>query len=580
MNFRSLFVLVAADLLIAQACSQVVPADLVLVNGHVYTLNWDEPDAQGRPAADAPHSASGWHPDADAIAIRDGHIVFVGKSGDATAYRGPKTQTRDLAGATVLPGLADVHVHLAELGASLDRVNLVGVLTEADAVDRVVARAATVPKGQWIEGWGWDEGAWATHYPDMTMLSKRVPDHPVLLRGLHSFAVWGNKLAFDRASITADTKAPDGGEIKKDTRGRPTGVLLNNAKDLLIRAVPPPGPDELDARLMKALDAMAAAGYVFVEEAGADATLLAAFERLRSADKLKIRVGAMLAARDPELIDAWRSRGPNTDAQPMLVTRSVKAFYDGAMGSRGAFFLDDYSDAPGRHGSGGAEYGFDRDRMAAMMKAGFQIVVHAIGDRANREVLDLVQAVEREVPASRDTRPRIEHAQVVNPADWPRFAELGVIASMQPSHAVEDMAWAQDRIGPERIEGAYAWRSLRKAGARLVFSSDLPATDYNIFYGWHSAVTRQDRTGQPAGGWRTEEHLTIEEAVRGWTSWAAYASFRESIAGRIADGKLADLTVLDIDPFQIADQQPERLLAGHIVLTIAGGKVVSDTARK
>ncbi len=578
MKLRSVCVLAVAGALIAPACSEIVPADLVLVNGRVYTLSWNEPDAQGQPAADAPHDATGWHPDADAIAIRDGHIVFVGKSDDTEAYRGPKTQVRDLLGATVVPGLSDVHVHLAELGASLDRVNLVGVLTEAEAVERVAARAANVPNGQWIEGWGWDEGAWATHYPDMTLLSKRVPDHPVLLRGLHSFAVWGNKLAFDRASITSSTKSPDGGEIKKDARGRPTGILLNNAKDLLIRAVPPPGPDELDARLVKALEAMAAAGYVFVEEAGADSPLLAAFERLRSADKLKIRVGAMLAARDPELVDAWKTRGPVD--QPMLVTRSVKAFYDGAMGSRGAFFLEDYSDSPGRHGLGGAEYGFDRDRMAAMMKAGFQIVVHAIGDRANRETLDLVEAVERELPASRDTRPRIEHAQVVSLTDVPRFASLGVIASMQPSHAVEDMAWAQDRIGPERIKGAYAWRSLRKAGARLVFSSDLPATDYNIFYGWHSAVTRQDRTGKPAGGWRPEEHLTIEEAVRGWTSWAAYASFRESQTGTIAEGKLADLTVIDTDPFQIADKQPDRLLGGHVLLTVAGGKIVADAARK
>jgi predicted amidohydrolase YtcJ len=580
MKVRSLCVLATASLLIAPACSKIVPADLVLVNGHVYTLNWGEPDAQGQPAANAPHDAKGWHPDADAIAIRDGHIVFVGKSSESTAYRGPNTQVRDLLGATVVPGLADVHVHLAELGASLDRVNLVGVATEADVVERVVARAATVPKGEWIEGWGWDEGAWATHYPDMTLLSQRVPDHPVLLRGLHSFAVWGNRLAFYRASITSSTNSPEGGEIRKDARGRPTGILLNNAKDLLIRAVPPPGPDELDARLVKALDAMAAAGYVFVEEAGADSPLLAAFERLRSADKLKIRVGTMLAARDPDLIDAWKPRGPNTDEHPMLVTRSVKAFYDGAMGSRGAFFLEDYADRPGHRGSGGAEYGFDRDRMAAMMKAGFQIVIHAIGDRANREALDLVQSVERELPNSRDTRPRIEHAQVVSPADIPRFAELGVIASMQPSHAVEDMAWAQDRIGPERIKGAYAWRSLRKTGARLVFSSDLPATDYNIFYGWHSAVTRQDRAGNPAGGWRPEEHLTIEEAVRGWTTWAAYASFRESLAGSIAAGKSADLTVLDIDPFQTADQQPERLLSGHVLITIAGGKIVADAAAR
>jgi len=260
----------------------------------------------------------------------------------------------------------------------------------------------------------------------------------------------------------------------------------------------------------------------------------------------------------------------------MLITRSVKAFYDGAMGSRGAFFLTDYSDKPGSHGVGGPEYGFDREKMAAMMKAMFQVVIHAIGDRANREVLDLIEGVKRESPALGDTRPRIEHAQVVNPTDIPRFASLGVIASMQPSHAVEDMPWATDRIGEERLAGAYAWRSLRRAGARLVFNSDLPATDYNIFYGLHSAVTRQDRHGQPSGGWRPDERMTIEEALRGWTVWAAHALFRENVTGTLLPGRWADLTVVDIDPFQVGSTTPARLLDGRVVMTMVGGKIVFE----
>jgi predicted amidohydrolase YtcJ len=282
----------------------------------------------------------------------------------------------------------------------------------------------------------------------------------------------------------------------------------------------------------------------------------------------------MLAARDPKQLDEWIKRGPETDESRMLVTRSVKAFYDGAMGSRGAFFLTDYDDKPGSHGMGGPEYGFDRERMEAMMRAGFQIVVHAIGDRANREVLDLVEAVRREGPEKQDTRPRIEHAQVVSPSDIPRFRTLGVIASMQPSHAVEDMPWAETRIGPDRIKGAYAWRSLRQAGARLTFNSDLPATDYSIFYGLHSAVTRQDRAGQPSGGWRPEEKMTIEEALRGWTVWPAFAMFREKLTGTLMPGRWADLTVFDIDPFQIGDEHPGRLLTGHVVLTMVGGRIV------
>jgi hypothetical protein len=556
------------------ACSRRAPADLLLTGGRVYTLSWSEPDLDGRPAPGAPHGPDGWRPDAEAVAVRDGHIVFVGSRDEAESYVGSATEVRDLTGAAVLPGLIDAHVHLAELGASLERVNLVGVETEAEAVERVAARAASTPAGEWIVGWGWDEGAWANRYPDMRLLSERVPNHPVALRGLHSFAVWGNTLAFERAGITAATPAPAGGEIRKDARGRPTGILTNNAGALLMDAVPAPDAGHLAARIRQALDTLAGAGYTAVHEAGADRALLAALESLDREDALPIRVYVMLAARDEALVDEWLARGPRA-GPGQLVVRSVKAFYDGAMGSRGAWFLDDYNDLPGHRGQGGAAYGFDADRMAAMMRAGFQVVVHAIGDRANRETLDFVERVMADAPGARDTRPRIEHAQVVSGPDRARFAPLGVIASMQPSHAVEDMAWAEARVGPERIAGAYAWRSLRQAGARLAFNSDLPGTDYSILYGLHSAVTRQDRHGSPAGGWRPDERVTIEEAIRGWTGWAAYAAFEDGRAGTIAEGRPADLTVVDVDPFQAGEHDPARLLDGRVVLTIARGRVVS-----
>jgi predicted amidohydrolase YtcJ len=566
------FVVVLAAGLAAFGCGGAVPADLLLVNGRVYTFTWPEPDRDGRPASGAPHDAQGWRPDAQAIAIRGERLVFVGPRVDAEAFRGSTTQVVDLKGATVLPGLIDSHVHLPELGASLERVNLVGVKTEKEAVARVEEQARTTPKGEWIVGWGWDEGAWANHYPDMRLLSERVPDHPVLLRGLHTFASWGNRLAFERAKITAATPAPAGGEIKKDSRGGPTGILINNASALLLSALPPPTPAQLSTRVVKALEALAAAGYVSVHEAGADAALLATLEQLNTAGQLSLPVYTMLAARDPAVMSTWASRRPANNPGP-LVIRSVKAFYDGAMGSRGAFFFDAYRDRPGHRGVGGRDYGFDPDRMAAMMRADFQVVIHAIGDRANREALDLFESVMKNRPETRNTRPRIEHAQVVSAADIPRFAALGVIASMQPSHAVEDMPWAQDRIGPERIKGAYAWRSLRRAGARMALNSDLPATDYNIFYGLHSAVTRTDKERRPPGGWRPEEALTIEEALRGWTSWAAYAEFRENDTGALVANRRADITVVDIDPLQTGEKEPHKLLDGKIVLTIAGGKI-------
>ncbi len=563
------------------------PADLLLVNGRVYTLAWDEPDRDGRPAANAPHTTGGWHPDAQAVAVGGGRIVLVGSTAQALALQGPRTRIVDAAGATIVPGLADAHVHLTELGASLERVNLVGVRTEADAVERVEARARQVPKGQWIVGWGWDEGAWANQYPDMTRLSARVPDHPVILRGLHSFAVWGNRLAFERAGITRDTIAPEGGEIRKDASGQPTGLLLNNASQLLTKAVPAATPADLARRVGAGLQEMARAGFSSVHEAGADRELMAVLESLDARRQLPIRVYAMLAARDEALMREWATkpadRGPQWTASNnarMLITRSVKAFYDGALGSRGAELLDDYADRPSHRGTGGAAFGFRPDPLTMMMGKGFQIVIHAIGDRANRETLDFFERAFAANPAARAGRHRIEHAQVLSPADIPRFAALGVIASMQPGHAVEDMAWAEQRVGRERVKGAYAWRTLRRAGARMVLSSDLPGSDYHIFYELHAAITRRDKNLQPSGGWYPEERLTPEEALRGYTTWAAYAAFDENDGGVLAPGRRADITMMDVDPFVTGSDAPERLLAASIKMTVASGRVVFDGGSK
>jgi len=572
---KRLLILALVAGMVACGSESLPPADLILTGGRVYTLNWPDPDQDGRPSSDAPYGgATGWQPDAQAIAITADRFVVVGTQAEADARRGPNARVIDLKGATVVPGLIDSHVHLANLGASLDRVNLVGVATEAEAVDRVAARAATVPKGDWIVGWGWDEGAWTTRLPTMELLSKRVPDHPVILHGLHTFAVWGNRMAFERAGITRATMTPTGGEIKKDAAGNPAGVLINNASALLAAAVPQATPAQLAGRVTRAMDALAAAGYTSVHEAGADTALLAALDDLDRRNALKMPVYVMLAARDTALVNTWKERGPEFDGG-LVSTRGVKAFYDGAMGSRGAFFLAPYSDRPEHIGVGGAAYGFDPAVVASMMKAGFQASIHAIGDRANREALDLFEQVMRESPAARETRPRIEHAQVVSPADINRFAAIGVIASMQPSHAVEDMAWAVDRIGATRLAGAYAWRSLRRAGTKMAFNSDLPATDYSIFYGLHSAVTRTDKNGKPEGGWHKEQALTIEEALRGWTIWAAYAEFREQELGLIVPGHIASLTVMDIDPFDVAGRNPARLLDGKILMTIVSGRVVS-----
>lgn len=552
----------------------VEPVDLLLVNGRVYTLAWSDPAPDGKPAADAPYDAEGWHADAQAVAVRDGRIVWVGSDEEARRYRGGDTQVIDVAGATLLPGLVDSHVHIAGLGANLERVDLVGVTTEAELVERVARRAAEVKSGEWIVGWGWDEGAWADAYPDMRLLSQRVPDNPVILRGLHSYAVLGNRAAFELAGITAETVAPSGGEIRKDSGGNPTGILVNNATRLLESALPPLTPERLQTRVVAGLQAMAQAGYVAVHEAGADAALMAAFETLEDEGRLPIRVYAMLEGRDEPLLREWLSRGPDAEPEGMLYTRSVKAFYDGALGSRGAKLLDDYADMPGHRGVAGAEYGFNPELFGQMMAAGFQICVHAIGDAANRETLDFIESVYKTHRTARDLRDRVEHAQVVDPDDFERFADLGLIASMEPSHAVEDKTWAEERLGPERVKGAYAWRTMRLAGVALTFNSDLPGSDHDIFYGLHSAITRRDREGEPPGGWHPEQRMTAEEAVRGYTIWAARSAFLENETGTLEPGRWADITVMDIDPLVVGSEQPGELLDGSIVLTVVGGEVV------
>lgn len=563
--------------LAATACTTTPtppPADLLIVNGNVYTMNWPDPATDGTPSERAPRPGGRWKGDAEALAIRGESIAFVGSTTEAKAYQGPATRVFDAAGGTVVPGLIDSHVHIRELGAILSRVNLTGIATEAEAVEKVAAAAAGVSKGEWVIGQGWEEGAWANRYPGMTLLSEKVPDHPVYLRGLHGFAVWGNRLAFQKAGITRTTRAPSGGEILKDARGNPNGILTNRAVQLLDAALPPPTEERMKSEIVAGLEKMAEGGFVAVHEAGAPAAEMAAFERLNADGKLPLRVYAMLSARDEPLIKAWLSKGPGT--RGMLTTRAVKAYYDGALGSRGARLLADYSDRPGHRGVSGGEYGFDQAMVGAMMKRGFQVCIHAIGDAGNRETLDFIESVIAQDAAVGRGRQRIEHAQVLGPTDVPRFAKAGIIASMEPSHAVEDKTWAEQRLGPERSKYAYAWRTLRQSGARLTFNSDLPGTDYNIFYGLHSAITRQGKDGQPVGGWYPAQRVTAEEALRGFTTWAAYSAFEENDTGVLAAGKRGDVTIMNLDPLAVGETDPAKLLDGRIVATIVGGRVVYE----
>ncbi len=548
-------------------------ADLVLRGGRVYTLAWGEPQRDGSPAPDAPHDDAGWRPDASAIAMRADRIVYVGDDAGVAPYVGDATSVIDLDGATVLPGFIDSHAHGSSYGLVLGRVSLLGVEDEAEAVARITAAARETPAGEWIVAWGFDEGKWSEHLPTKTLLDEKVPDHPVHAIGLHGFASWNNTRSLEAAGITGATKSPVGGRIVLDDHGEPTGMLLDNATDLYAEVLPAPTLDDRILGTRRALRSMADLGYVAIHDAGVGGEALAAYQDLAERGELSVRVYVMLAITDTATMEDWIARGPHTSSDGFLTVRSVKAYYDASLGARGARMLEAYADRPGHFGVSGSDYGFDRALAQRAMEAGFQIGIHAIGDAGNRETLDFLASVYEQAPSARDNRNRIEHAQIVHPDDQPRFAELDVIASMEPPHAVEDMAWAEDRIG-ERAAHGYAWRSLRQQGARLAFNSDLSGSDPNIFYGLHAAITRRNKAKQPPDGWFPEQALTPEEAIRAYTAWNAYAGFADAESGTIATGRWADLTIMDLDPFVVGSEDPGRLLDGTVLMTVVAGEPV------
>ena len=556
------------------ACTPTPSADLVLTNGRIYSLNWDEPSLAGKPAKNAPIAEGLWHPDASSIAIRDGRILFVGSDDQVADFVAEQTKVIDLDGATALPGLIDSHVHIAELGEILDRVNLSDAQSPADAIEKIARETSAIEPGEWIIGQGWDEGAWANNYPTRQMLDEAFPHHPVMLRSLHGFAVWANSNALAVAGVDSTTTAPVGGEILRDENGDPTGIFLNRATTIVSDAIPKPSVDTFANYIRTGMQQMAKDGYVAVHEAGAESLHISALQLLQKQQSLPIRMYAMLSARDEQLVKEWQARGPLSDPQGFLDIRSIKAYYDGALGSRGARLLEDYSDRPGHRGVSGAGYGFDAQIVSNLIGAGFQVGIHAIGDAGNREVLDYLTNTQAEYPQSNQLRHRIEHAQVIHPQDFARFKSLNLVASMEPPHAVEDKTWAEDRLGPERIKGAYAWRTLRKLDVPLTFNSDLPGSDHSIFYALHAAVTRRDKQAEPAEGWYPEQNVSIEEAIRAYTHWAAYSAFREEDTGLLKRGFWGDVTVMNIDPFTTANTNPAELLEGKIVLTVVNGKVV------
>ncbi len=512
------------------------------------------------------------------ILVENGKVAFVGDAGEARRRAGAVSVIR-LGGNFVFAGWADAHLHLFGLGKSLEIANLRDTASAEDAAVRMGKSAAALPEGLWVEGRGWDQNRWpGAAFPDARDLDRVLPDRPALARRVDGHAIWVNTAAMKAAGIGPATRDPEGGRILRRADGSAAGVFIDNAMALVVAAEPPPSAADRERWLLLGAAACARAGLTQIQDAsGYDAEGIAALERLAARGALPIRVYATVSP-EPQELSAFFAKGPRIGGGgDFLTVRAIKAYADGALGSRGAALLADYSDEPGARGL----LVTSPERLDSIAldarRNGWQLWIHAIGDRGNRVALDAFQKAERELPEAPAGagRPRIEHAQVIAPEDFPRFARFAVIASIQPTHATSDMDWAELRVGPSRIAGAYAWRRLKSAGAKLAGGSDAPVESEKPLLGFYAAVTRKDLSGRPAGGWRPAERLSRPEALALFTSDAAFAAFEERSRGRIEAGREADLTILARDPMAVSEAE---IPAIPVAMTVVGGRIVYAAA--
>jgi predicted amidohydrolase YtcJ len=532
------------------------PADLLLHNATIYTLDAARPTAQ-------------------AIAVYGNHIQAVGDNAAILALRAPSTRVIDAAGATVVPGLHDAHGHVGGLGSNLQTLDFRGTTSFEQIVARVRQRVASTPPGQWIDGRGWDQNDWPEKaWPTHELLSGVAPDNPVYLTRVDGHAALVNRRAMELAGLTASTPDPPGGRIIRGAGGEPTGVLIDRAQNLVSSRIPPVTPAQLEARLLAVDQELRRLGLTMVHDAGTDSETVDAYRRLIEAGRFKTRIYVMLRGSLLSLRPFF-DKGPVTDgADPRLIVRAIKVVADGALGSRGAAMLEPYSDEPGTTGLLTTPPEEVYAQTLAASRAGFQTAIHAIGDRGNRVALDVFERVQREAPIARMLRLRIEHAQILDAADIPRFARLGIIASMQATHATSDMPWVPDRIGAARMaEGAYVWQKLLESDVVLANGSDFPVEEANPMLGLYAAITRQDPSGKPPGGWMPDQRLSRADALRSFTWSAAYAAHVESRLGSLEPGKLADFVVLSKDIMRVP--APE-ILDTTVRMTVIGGEVVYE----
>jgi predicted amidohydrolase YtcJ len=555
-------------------------ADMMIVNAVIYT-------------ADAANTR------AEALAVRGSRIVAVGTTQDIQ-NQFTSQNVIDAEGRTIVPGLIDAHAHVMGLGQSLSELNLYGTTSPQQIAAMVAQKAQQLKPGEWIRGRGWDQNDWGKGkgqkpFPTAAILDKAAPNNPVILNRIDGHAIWVNTNAMQRAKRSSDMPLEiDGGTIVRDRAGNPTGIFVDNAESVIRAVVPDYTHEEKMMLYQLAFDECLKLGITGVHDMGIDTEDYRIYRTLTEERKLPLRIYALIGGSGQLLSDMLAS-GPYIDnVNRMFALRSIKLYLDGALGSRGAALIEPYSDEPESRGLITTSPDSIRMMTERGLEKGFQVAIHAIGDRGNQIALDEIEEAGKKFPAqAQKARLRIEHAQVIAPEDIPRFKQLHIIPSMQPTHATSDMYWAQARLGPDRILGAYAWRSLLNDGNIIPSGSDFPVELPNPLHGFYAAVARQDKQGIPsnarevaeqfqlsaegikdssrfAGGWYADQRMTRDEALKSFTLWGAYAEFMENEKGSIEPGKLADLVILSKDIMTIA---PKEILTTDVELTMVGGVV-------
>lgn len=566
MNKFSLITFLLAGLLIS--CNNKKPADLLITGGTIYTVN----DAQ---------------PVVEAVVVNADTIVFAGSEKEAREWVGDKTKIIDLKGSTMIPGFIEGHGHFMGVGYGELDLDLSGIANFDELVEKVRVAASKAKPGQWILGRGWHQDKWdkkptdmVKGFPSHAQLSKVSPDNPVFLSHASGHMSLANAKAMELAGVnllsieSLNKVNEEGGEIVRDKNGNPTGLFNENAENAILKVIPANDLERTTQAFELATKACQRNGITSFHDAGVDREMIDFYKKQREQNKLGVRMYVMITGWNRDLVHEYLKKGPEIDPKHWLTIRSIKLNCDGALGSRGAWLLEAYSDEPNSFGMTTLSMDTVLSTSRAALKAGFQVCSHAIGDRANREILDRYEMALKENPTVKDSRFRIEHAQHLHPNDIPRFAALGVIPAMQAIHMSSDRPWAINRLGEKRIkEGAYMWQSLLKSGAKVVNGTDAPVEPVNPIPSFYASVTRMTLKGEPEGGYEPEEKMTRVQALRSYTLDAAYGAFEEKFKGSIEPGKLADFTILSKDIMTVPDKE---ILSAEVVTTIVGGKVVYE----